>query len=116
MMDDAKFEKLPVYVKDEIRSLRQEISGLKLRNEWLENENRIKVDASNTIVSEGLHDQTALPNFSNVEFHLKSPTKRWKSAITVRVSRDGQRVEIMGTDALVINPKVSNHIDLSLQD
>ena len=116
MLDQAKLDKLPVYGRSEIARLQAEVNRLQARNEWLENENRVKVDASNTILSEGLDSDTALTPHSNIEFHIKSPTKRWKSCISVRVSRDGERVEIMGTDSLVIHPKVSNHIDLTLRD
>lgn len=116
MLDQDKFDKLPKYARDEINRLRVEADGLRAKNTWLEDENRVKVEASNTIVSEGIHDNTALPPHSNVEFHLKNPNGKWKAAITVRVSRDGNYVEVMGSDSIVIRPESSNFVRIMLRD
>lgn len=110
MLDQDKLNKLPQYAKNEILALREKVEKLEAEVKWLRDENRVKVEASNTIVAEGIDDNTALPPFSNIEFHLpNASSRRWKSAITVRVSRDGTTIDVMGTDALAIIPKVTNH-------
>lgn len=117
MLDQDKLDKLPAYARNEINRLREEVGKLTAKNAWLESENRLKVEKSNTIVTEGLGHDTAIPSHSNVEFHLKNlEGRRWKAAITVKVSRDGDFVEIMGSDSISIKPESSNFIRISLRD
>lgn len=116
MLDQDKLNKLPQYAKNEILALREQVERLEAEVRWLRDENRVKVEASNTVVSEGIHDNTALPPHSNVEFHLNNPNGKWKTAITVRVSRDGNYVEVMGSDSIVIRPESSNFVRVMLRD
>jgi hypothetical protein len=117
MLDQDKFEKLPKYARDEINRLRIQVEGLEAKNAWLEDENRHKVDASNTVLAEGLNDNTALPPFAHIDFYIKDPTaaKRWKSALTVRLSRDEQSIHVSGTDGIVVSPQASNVVHISLK-
>ena len=117
MLDQDKLEKLPKYARDEIRRLQIQVDELQAKNAWLEDENRHKVDASNTVLAEGLNDNTALPPFAHIDFYIKDPTaaKRWKSAITVRMSRDERSIHVSGTDGILVSPQASNVVHISLK-
>jgi len=118
MLDQDKLDKLPKYARDEIARLRDQVATLEVKNNWLEDENRHKVEASNTVLAEGLHDNTALPPFCHIDFFITDGTadRRWKSAITVRLNRDGQSIHVSGTDSLLVSPQASNVVNISLRD
>lgn len=114
---DEQFAKLPQYAKLEISRLREQNERLKLRNEWLEDENRLKVESSNTIISDGVNSGTAIPDYSEIEFVLDDPDrKNWRSRISVRLSRDRKSINIHGDDAIVVWPDVSNGIRVFLRN
>lgn len=116
-MSPEQFDRLPKFVQAELSLLREKVSRLEADVAWLRDENRVKVEASNTVVTEGLHNDTALIPFSNVEFRFKDEAKKhWKAAVTVRMSRDEKSIEIHGTDQLGIAPVVSNHLRIWLRD
>lgn len=114
-MDDQQFEKLPAYAKREIERLREQVERLRAKNDWLEDENRHKVAKSNTWLSEGLNENTALPPYSNVEFQLAKDSKHMRSTVTVRLNRENV-LEIMGGDSIVVYPKSSNYVCVKLAE
>jgi hypothetical protein len=118
-MTPEQLAKLPRFAQTEIAKLRQQVERLQIKNDWLEDENRVKVESSNTVVTEGMNDDTALPSFSRVEFHIKEGEgrpKRWKSSVTVHVNDDGKSVEVRGSDAIVIMPDGANTFRVVLRD
>lgn len=115
-MIPEQFAKLPKFAQIELSLLREKVGRLEAEVEWLRDENRVKVEASNTVVTEGIHNDTALTPFSSVEFQMDDDSKHWKNSVTVRVNRDGKSVEVQGSGPLLIAPHVSNHFTLTLRD
>lgn len=117
MITKDQFDRLPAYLKSEIAALRNQIVVLEEEVRWRKDEDRIKAEASNTVVVEGIDHRTPIKSFSDVEFTLADPsTAHWRPTITCRVTRDGKRLEVMGADPLVISPWVANHIYIELAD
>lgn len=117
-MKPEQLDKLPTYVKNHILMQAQTIKNLQAEVEWRKNEDRIKVEASNTVVVEGIEHETAIKPFSEVEFRFTNDPdhKRRKPSVSVRLDRDGKSVQVMGSDALIIAPQVSNVIHICLKD
>lgn len=107
-MTPEQYDKLPKHVQVEITKLRMQVETLTARNQWLEDENRLKVKESNTVIVNGITDYTAIQPFSQVEFRFPDDERHWRTSITARLRRDGGGLEIMGTRAIIISPQASN--------
>ena len=116
-LTDEVLVKQPAYVQVEIRNLRDQVARLEAKVEWLEDQDRALAKQSNTVVNDGITHRTALKPNSRVEFYINDPEKtHWRSYIDVRVSTDGNRVEVHGSDAMSMDFHSSNHVTLTLRD
>lgn len=116
-MTPEQFDKLPKFAQTEITRLRGMVTRLESKNTWLEDANRVKVADSNTIVAQGVSDDTALLPFSQIAFCLTDEHgMRWRSRVMVQVVQDGRSIEVLGDDALRVDPMSSNHIKISLRE
>lgn len=118
MITQAQMLKLPAYLRNHILDQNREIENLRAEVAWRKDEDRIKVDASNTVVVEGIEHHTPIIPFSEVEFRLEDSEGVWlKPAISARLRRDGKTLEIMGCsgNALAITPQASNVIHVTLR-